>query len=96
MDEQVIRRHADAHAEAVVKGDTEALVQDFAEELRPQLRTLAQALPQPVRSATVLSVDASGDPAIVHIKYLGDDKEVTIRSEWVGSERPVIAAAAPV
>jgi hypothetical protein len=96
MDEQMVRRHAEAHADAVVRGDMDALVQDFSAALQPQLPTLAQALPQPVNSAAVLSVDAASTPAVVHIKYSGVDKEVTIRSEWSGDERPVISAAAPV
>ena len=96
MSEMNLRDFAENHADAVVRGDMAALEADFTDELRPQLPTLAQALPQPVRSAEVLSVAADVVPAVVHIKYVGDVGEATIRSEWTDGARPVISAAAPV
>lgn len=96
MSETDLRDYAEKHADAVVRGDMPALAADFTDELRPQLATLAQALPQPVRSAEVLTVDTDVEPAVVHIKYVGDASEVTIRSEWTAGPRPVISAAAPV
>lgn len=93
MTEQTLQEFAQKHAENVVRGDIAALEADFSDELRPQIPTLAQALPHPVRSAEVLSVDAAADPGVVHVRYVGDGGEVTIRSEWTGSDRPVITAA---
>ena len=70
---------------------------DFSPELRPQLPQLAQALPQPTTSADVLSVEASSDHAIVHIRYSSADRALTLRSRWedVGG-RPAIAEIAAV
>lgn len=95
MNQEHLRKYAEQHAAAVVRGDLASLEEDFNDDLRPQLPTLAQALPHPVRSAEVLSVDTGAVPAVVHIKYVGDDAELTIRSEWTGEPRPVISAAAP-
>ncbi|HUS62275.1 MAG TPA: hypothetical protein VMY34_08765 [Acidimicrobiales bacterium] len=95
MDETLIRKHVDAHADAVVRNDMTALLADFDPSLLPHVGTLAGALPQPVRSSEVLSLDASGTPAVALIKYVGDDKEITIRSEWSGDERPLITKAEP-
>ena len=92
MDEALIRKHVDAHADAVVRNDMSALMADFDPKLLPELGTLAGAMPQPVQSAEVLSVDAAASPAVALIKYVGADKEVTIRSEWSDTERPVITA----
>ena len=95
MTEDLVRRHAEAHADNVVKGDINALIADFSPEMLPRAGELAGAMPQTVRSAEVVSVDLTTDPVVVHIRYTGDDKVVTIRSEWTGTERPVITAAAP-
>jgi hypothetical protein len=95
MDEQLLRKHAEAHANAVVANDFDALLQDFTAEMHANLGGLAQAMPQPVESATVTSVDATANPAVVHIAYAGAGKEVTIRSEWSGDDRPRITGAAP-
>lgn len=95
MDEALIRKHVDAHADAVVRNDMAALMADFDPKILPELGSLAGAMPQPVKSSEVLSVDATSEPAVALIKYVGDDKEVTIRSEWSGADRPVITSAAP-
>jgi hypothetical protein len=36
MDEATTRDHIEAHADAVVRGDMDTLVADFAEALRPE------------------------------------------------------------
>ena len=96
MDEATTRDHVQKHADAVVRGDMDAVVADYSEELRPQLRQIAQALPRPVTSAEVLSVD-TGDPvSVAMIRYSGDSGGVTIRSHWqVQGGRPVIVEVAP-
>jgi hypothetical protein len=92
MEEALIRKHVDAHADAVVRNDMSALMADFDPKLLPELGTIAGALPQPATSAEVLSIDAAATPAVALIKYVGEDKEVTIRSEWSDAERPIITA----
>ena len=59
MDEAQARSHIEAHADAVARGDMDAVVADFTQELRPQVPDLApQLLPLPVKQAQVVSVDA--------------------------------------
>jgi hypothetical protein len=98
MDESTTRDHIQKHADAVVRGDMDALVADFSEELRPQLPALAQALPQPVTQAEVLSIDLGDPVSVAMIRYSGSDTGVTIRSEWAGDQdgRPVIVKVEPV
>jgi hypothetical protein len=97
MDEATTRTHIQQHADAVVRGDMDAVVADFVEELRPQVPQLGQALPQPVTSAEVLSVEVGGEESIAQIRYVGDSGEVTIRSHWREVDgRPLIAHAEPV
>jgi hypothetical protein len=97
MDESTTRDHIQKHADTVVRGDMDALVTDFSEELRPRLPQLAQALPQPVTQAEVLSIDIGDPVSVAMIRYSGSDGGVTIRSEWEDDQdgRPVIVKAEP-
>jgi len=96
MDETEVRSHVEAHADAVVRGDMDAVTADFAEELRPELPRLAQALPMPVTSADVLSLNVGEDESVAMIRYAGDSGEVTIRSRWQDvTGRPLIVHAEP-
>jgi hypothetical protein len=84
------------HAVAVERGDMEAVVADFSKELRPQVPQIAQALPQPVTAADVLSVEVGDAESVALIRYSGDSDEVTIRSRWPEQDgRPVIVAGEP-
>lgn len=97
MDDATTRDHIQKHADALVRGDMGTVADDFSEELRPQLPQLAQALPQPVTSAEVLSVDVSDQMSVAMIRYSGDTGGVTIRSQWqdLGGAHPVIVHAEP-
>jgi hypothetical protein len=57
---------------------------------------IAQALPQPVTAATILSLDLGDEESVALIRYSGDSGEVTIRSRWQDhGGRPVIVHAEP-
>jgi hypothetical protein len=96
MDDQQTRDHIKQHADAVVRGDMDAVAADFSEELRPQAPQIVQALPQPVTGADVLSVDVGDTESVAMIRYSGDTGDVTIRSRWQDEGgRPVIVHAEP-
>lgn len=97
MDEQSTRDRIQAHADAVVAGDIETVTNDFSEPLRPQVPQIAQSLPQPVKTAEVLSVEFEGGEAIAQIRYSGDAAAQTIRTHWqeIGGE-PQIVDGEPV
>ncbi len=97
MDEAGTRELIQQHADAVVRWDTDAITEDFAEELRPQIPQIAEALPRPVTSAEVRSVEVDDEEAVAHIHYTGEGGEVTIRSRWREVDgRPRIVAGEPV
>ena len=99
MDTDSVRQHAQAHGDAVVRGDLDAVTADFVPEMRPQVPELAKGLPRPTTSAEVLSVEDAGDHANVEIRYSGGQDAVTIRSLWEereGEGRPLIAGATPI
>jgi hypothetical protein len=97
MDEALIRDHIRKHADAAVRGDMNTVAADFSEDLRPRLPMLAQALPQPLVRAEVVSV-TFGDPVIVSvIRYSGESGEFTYRNDWqdLGGAHPVIVHVEP-
>jgi hypothetical protein len=97
VDEAKMREYAERHGKSVERGDMAAVASDLIEDLHPQLPVIGQILPNPCTQAEVLSVEPADDHAIVHIRYSGNDKTVTIRSRW--EERggtPMIVDAAPV
>ena len=96
MDDQQTRDHISQHADAVVRGDMDAVIADFTEVLQPHVPEIAKALPQPVTSADVLSVEVGDSESVAMIRYSGEAGEVTIRSRWQDEGgRPVIVHAEP-
>ncbi|HUE27715.1 MAG TPA: hypothetical protein VMP89_13150 [Solirubrobacteraceae bacterium] len=96
MDEASTRKHVAQHADSVKRGDMDAVVADFSEQLRPHVPGLAQMLPQPVELAEVLSAEVGEHECVALIHYSGGTGEVTIRSRWQEEGgRPVIVAAEP-
>jgi hypothetical protein len=97
MDEAKARSHIQDHAHAVARGDMDAVVADFSEELRPQVPQIEQVLPQPVTSADVLSVEVGDEQSVAMIRYSGDTRQVTVRSQWREIDgRPLIVHVEPV
>ena len=97
MDEARAREYAERHGKSVERGDMAAVASDLVEDLHPQLPVIGKILPSPCDKAEVLSVESAEDHAIVHFRYSGADKTVTIRSRW--EERggtPMIVDAGPV
>lgn len=96
MDNQRTRDHIKQHADAVVRGDMDAVVADFTGTLQPHVPQIAQALPQPVTGAEVLSVDVGETETVAMICYSGNTGDVRIRSRWQDEGgRPVIVQAEP-
>ncbi|HTX31206.1 MAG TPA: hypothetical protein VMD09_07460 [Solirubrobacteraceae bacterium] len=98
MDEANARTHIEAHADAVARGDMDAVVADFSEEMRPQVAELApQLLPLPIAEAEVVSVETEGEEAVARIHYTGESgDEQTLRSTWREFDgRPLIVGVEP-
>jgi hypothetical protein len=74
----------------------DAVAADFADELRPQLPQIAQALPQPVTKVEILSLDMGDTSSVAMVRYSGDNGGVTIRQTWQDrGGRPVVVHAEP-
>lgn len=97
MDESKVREHAERHGKSVERGDMAAVASDLIEDLHPQLPVIGEILPNPCDRAEILSIEPADDHAIVHIRYSGPAKTVTVRLRW--EERggtPMIIDAGPV
>jgi hypothetical protein len=98
MDEATVRPIVEAHAQAVCDPIDIAHVQaDLIEDLHAGLPQLASALPRPVTSASVDSLDVQDDHAIAHITYSGAESSLTIQSRWEdrGAGQPQVVEARP-
>src|SRR5690349_21113047 len=97
MDDANTRQAIQAHADAVVAGDFDHVIADFTEDLRPQVPEIAKALPQPVESAEVVSVEVGDEETVAHIRYSGSGQDTTSRSHWRDEgDTPRIVAGQPV
>jgi hypothetical protein len=97
MDEERTRKQVTEHADAVVRGDMDTVVADFSDELQPQVPEIAKALPQPVTSAEVLSLEVGDSESVAQIRYTGETSEVTVRTRWQDQDgRPRIVHGEPI
>lgn len=95
--EDDIRTYAEAHGNAVVAGDQAHIMGDIVPEALASLGPVAAALPQPVKSAKVDHIDATGDKAVVRITYTGENSSVTVESQWEQRDgRPKIVTASVI
>jgi hypothetical protein len=96
MDDTKTRDHVNQHADAVVRGNTDAVVADFSEDMRPEVPQIVQTLPQPVTAAEVLSIEVGDSETVAMIRYSGDTGEIIVRSRWQEQAgRPVFVHAEP-
>jgi hypothetical protein len=97
MDTDQVRTHAQAHADAVIRADWDAVFGDFAPEVRQALIDAGPppGMPEQVTAAEVRRVDDAGANAVVEIYYEGSESRVTVRSEWEDrGGRPMIVTVA--
>ena len=93
MDESVVREHAQAHGQAMVDGDTNRAGSDLTKAAMAGVGPVMKAMPSPITSADIQSVEPEGESVRVTIRYRGtDDQETLVHSVWVDEGgRPKIA-----
>lgn len=91
MDEQTVRRHAQAHGEATVAGDLRKAGADLTTEAMAQAPGVMKAMPGKLTSCEIASVDGQGDEFVALIRYMGDAGEIMVASRWAErDDRPKI------
>ena len=97
MDEIPTRKVVEAHAKAVVDGDMDTVVADFAPDLRNDAKEIAPQLPQPTTDSDIEKFEMEDDHANVLIRYSNEEASLAIRTRWEEVDgRPMIVDAAPV
>ena len=92
MDEASVREQAEAHGRAMVEGDVNRAGGDLMASARAAAGPVMKAMPNPLKSAEVQSIEAQEDGFMVDIRYGGDEQSIVVRSRWVDDEgRPKIA-----
>jgi hypothetical protein len=93
MEEEAVRKHAEAHAAANASGDMARAASDLTDEARASIRPVARQLPRPITSGEVINVkEADAGRFIVEIRYSGTDSSAMVESIWVERDgRPMIA-----
>ncbi|MDP9234054.1 MAG: hypothetical protein M3P01_05820 [Actinomycetota bacterium] len=93
MEEEAVRKHAEAHAAANASGDMARAASDLTDEAKANIGPVFRQLPRPITAGEVVNVK-EGDTGrfIVEIRYSGTDSSAMVESIWVERDgRPMIA-----
>ncbi len=91
MDDAAVRKHAEAHGQAVAAGDLRTAAGDLTPEAQAAAGEVMRRLPRPVTGAEVISVEDRGDEGVAQIRYGGEPEAVTVESRWAERDgRPKI------
>ncbi len=91
MDQDSVRTHAQGHADAMLAGDLKRAGSWLTPEAMGNVGVVMQVMPKTIDHAEVVGVTSEQDEAVVHIRYTGDNKEVTVESRWGERDgRPMI------
>jgi hypothetical protein len=82
MDEEVVREHARAMADALVVGDVDHAISDFSDELRRNVGEVLSLLPLPSTAAEIESVERGASVFIVILHRFGESSEDRIQTRW--------------
>jgi hypothetical protein len=90
MNEEVVMKSAQAHAEATVAGDLKRAGSDLDRSAYGAAGEVMKQMPQDLRACEVTEVRADGGEFVASIRYDGTGT-VTVESRWAEREgRPVI------
>ena len=93
MNESVVRQRAEAHAEAMARGDTKQAGSDLTKEAMATAPAVMKEIPRKLDSAAVTAVVHAGDVWVAHIVYRGEGRETKVSSAWEERDgRPMITA----
>ena len=93
MDEQAVREAAETHAQATVERDYAIAGSYLTAEMMASAGQVMEAMPRPLASAEVLSVEPAGEAMSCRIRYVGEDGATTVDSRWedVDGEPKIVA-----
>jgi hypothetical protein len=94
MDEQAVREHARAMADAIVAGDVDRAIEDVSPELRRNLGEVIGLFPLPSKEAEIETVTQGGSSYVVVTRLVGESEAVQVQTRWKERDgRPTIVEA---
>ena len=96
MDESTVRDRAEAHGKATVAGDLRTAGSDLTKAAMAQAGDVMKALPDPLESSEVTSVQADGNEFVAQIRYAGGSSETIVESRWAEADGGVKITALKV
>jgi hypothetical protein len=94
MDEQAVREHARAMADAIVAGDVDRAIEDVSPELRRNLGEVIGLFPLPSKEADIESVSHGGSSYVVVLRFVGEAEQVQVQTRWKErDDKPTIVEA---
>ena len=82
MDEQSIRDHAQAYADALHAGDIGEAAKAMSPELQRNMGPVVAMLPLPLTRATVESVEMTGTGYLAVLHLVGEDSAIRLETRW--------------
>jgi hypothetical protein len=97
MDEQAVREHAQAHADALLAGDIGKASEQMSNELRSNLGPFAAMLPMPMTEASIESVESTPTGYRVVLHLVGEGDTLRLETRWKDRDgQPTIVEASRV
>ena len=82
MDEDTVRRHAEAHGRATVEGDLRAAGSDLTKDALPAAGEVMKKMPASLSGSAIDGVSSEGDEYVVRIRYSGEGGDAVVESRW--------------
>src|SRR4029078_1479889 len=97
MDEQAVREHAQAHADALLAGDIGKASEQMSKELHATLGQFASMLPMPMTEASIESVESTPTGYKVILHLVGEGDTLRLETRWKDRDgQPTIVEASRV
>ena len=97
MDEQAVREHAQAHADALLAGDIGKAAESMSKELQQSLGPIVSMLPMPMTEASIESVESTPTGYKVVLHLVGEGDELRLETRWKDRDgRPTLVEASHV
>jgi hypothetical protein len=97
MDEQAVREHAQAHADALLAGDIARASEEMSRELQHNLGPIVAMLPMPMSEASIESIESTPTGYKVVLHLVGEGGDLRLETRWKDRDgRPTMVEASRV
>jgi Zn-dependent alcohol dehydrogenase len=97
MDEQAVREHAQATADALLAGDIGKASEQMSKELHSTLGQFAAMLPMPMTEASIESIESTPTGYRVVLHLVGEGDTLRLETRWKDRDgQPTIVEASRV